>query len=116
MREHPWLYWTPRALAVLICLLLASFALDAFTPGKTLLERIGDFLVHLLPAAILAALVALAWRRPALGAAVFLAAGTLYAAAAWSHTSWILLISGPMWLIGVLFAVDYRAVAPRKAA
>ena len=108
MRARSTLLWAPRVLAVLVCLFLSSFALDAFAPGKTVAEATGDLLSHLAPVAILAVLVAMAWRWPAVGAATFLAAGTLYAAAAWSHPAWILLISGPMWLIGILFAVGYR--------
>jgi hypothetical protein len=110
MHAHPSLFWAPRLLAVLVCVFLSMFALDAFTPGKALPAAIGDFLIHLMPAAVLAAFVALTWKRPIWGAVAFLAAGTFYAASAWSHPSWVLLISGPLWLVGTLFLLS-RQVA-----
>ena len=40
------LVWTPRVLAALMCVFLSLFALDAFSPDKTMLQGLRDFAWH----------------------------------------------------------------------
>ena len=107
-RRHPLIIWTPRLLSVAFCLFLSLFALDAFASDKSFLAEIQDFLIHLAPAAVVAAVIVLAWRWPAVGAFAFIAAGTLYAFSVGDRLSWILVVSGPAWLIGTLYLVSAR--------
>ena len=65
-------------------------------------------MIHLIPAAIVLAAVAMSWRWGWVGALVFLSLGAFYIATAWGRVHWSahLLIAGPMFLLGVLFALD----------
>ena len=75
-----WLLWMPRVLGILAGLFLGLFALDAFSEGKPLAQALPDFIIHLVPGAVLFAVVALAWRWPWVGAAAFLGLALAYAA------------------------------------
>ena len=107
-RRHPLIVWTPRLLSVAFCLFLSLFALDAFGSDKAFLAEIQDFLIHLAPAAAVAAVVVLAWRWPVVGAIAFIAAGTLYALSVGDRLSWMLVVSGPAWVIGTLYLLSAR--------
>ena len=60
----PWMLWIPRVLGILAGLFLGLFALDAFSEGKPLAQALPDFIIHLVPGAVLLAVVALSWRWP----------------------------------------------------
>jgi hypothetical protein len=85
-------------------LFLALFALDAFH-GQPPGQAVADFAMHLLPAAVVLAVVAVSWRHPWIGAAAFAAMAIGYAAMVPRRPDWILVISGPLALIALLFAV-----------
>ena len=105
--------WAPRAVGAGVCLFLGLFALDAFD-GRPLPQTLPDFLIHLLPAAIVAAVVLAAWRHPWIGAAVFAGLAIAYAAMVPTHPDWILIISGPLAIVAALFAMS--AVEKRRRA
>lgn len=96
------LLWGPRVLGILLALFLAMFALDSVDEGGVAV------LVHLIPTFVLLAAVGLAWRWEWLGGALFLVLAAVYAAWAWGHPDWILLISGPLVLVGALFLLSWR--------
>ena len=104
-RIHVLLVWAPRLAGVAVTLFLALFALDAFD-GRPLAEAIPAFVMHLAPAAIVAAVVAAAWRHPWVGAAGFAALATAYAAWVPQRPDWILVISGPLAVTAVLFGLS----------
>jgi hypothetical protein len=56
------LFWTPRVLAIAFAVFLALFALDAFGEGYTGWRLLLALAMHLVPAGIVAAVLALAWR------------------------------------------------------
>ena len=58
------LLWSARILGIAVSLFLGLFALDAFTAGSSFDRALVDFAVHLLPAAIVMAIVIMAWERP----------------------------------------------------
>jgi CHASE2 domain-containing sensor protein len=101
------LLWSPRILGVCVSLFVGLFALDAFSQGKPFIQALPDFIVHLLPAALLLAVVAASWRLPWLGGVLFIACAVAYAAIAYKHLDWIAVISGPLTLVGVLFLVSW---------
>jgi hypothetical protein len=105
--------WSPRLVGIAVSLFLALFALDAFD-GRPLTEAIPAFLIHLLPAGAAAAVVAVAWRHPWVGAAAFAALAAVYAAMVPSRPDWILIISGPLAVTAGLFAASAIG-APRHA-
>jgi hypothetical protein len=43
------LYWTPRILTIVFILFLGLFALDSFEGEQSLLQKMGGFLIHLIP-------------------------------------------------------------------
>lgn len=92
------LRWTPRVLALLIGLFLALFAFDA--AGGF------DLLMHLAPVAVVALVVAIAWRREWIGAVAFTALALGYAFIARDHLSWVGVISGPLLAIAALYVLS----------
>ena len=103
-----WLLWTPRVLGIPAGLFLGLFALDAFGEGQPWAQALPDFIIHLAPAAVLFAVVALAWRREWFGAAAFVGLALAYAASNMSRPDWILTISGPLAIAGALFFWSWR--------
>jgi hypothetical protein len=88
---------------VLVCLYLGLFALDAFSGAKPLLRAIADFVVHLAPVIVLLGVVALSRRREWLGGFVFTALAAAYAYLARRHPDWVIGVSGPLLLVGILY-------------
>ena len=104
------LLWSPRVLGILVCLFLSVFALDAFGGGKTFLQGLRDFLLHISPMLILLGVVALSWRWKLVGGIVFSALSVAYAYFAYyvrHHPEWIPTIGGPLLLVGVLFLLSW---------
>jgi len=116
-RSDALLLWAPRMLGILVCLFLSLFALDAFGHGKTFGQALPDFLVHLVPMALLLIVVAVSWRREWVGGVLFTAVACAYAYLARDHASWILTIAAPLFLVGVLFLWSWAyRLKPRHAS
>ena len=114
-----WLVWAPRILGLLLAGFLGMFALDAFDGEHGAGGAVLAFGVHLVPAAIVLASVALAWRRPLVGTGLFTGMGAWYAVRVYAdHPRWILPIAVPALVIGALFAVswwiDRRTIPPAR--
>ena len=102
------LYWAPRLLGIAVSLFLSLFALDAFGPGKPLADALLDFAIHLLPALILLTLVAVSWKREWIGAVAFTGLAVAYASTmSRGRIDWMLLIAGPLLLVGMLFLASW---------
>lgn len=89
-------------------LFLSLFALDAFATGKPLLSALGDFAIHLVPAAVVLAVVVVAWRRPWFGGIVFILFAGVYALSVGSRLDWMVAISAPLLTVGLLFLWSWR--------
>jgi len=99
------LYWAPRALGIAFAIFISLFALDAFSTNLPFGKQLLAFAVHLIPTYLIILVLALAWKREWLGTAGFIALGTL---SMWRyHSSVYLVISGPAFLIGMLFLADW---------
>jgi hypothetical protein len=98
-----WL-WIPRILGIVVSLFIGMFALDAFARGEPMGQVLGEFVMHLIPAFILLAAVAASFRRAWIGGVTFTALAVIYAVTVpnW-RVDWLLAISGPLMLVGVLF-------------
>jgi glucose-6-phosphate-specific signal transduction histidine kinase len=107
-RSRSSLLWGPRILAILVCLFLGLFALDAFGNGKTLSEALPDFAVHVAPVLVLLAVVGVSWRWEWVGGLVFTSVAAVYAYFARDHVSWVLCISAPLLIVGVLYLWSWR--------
>jgi hypothetical protein len=109
------LYWAPRVLGIFFALFISVFALDVFTEGYRFWETVVALFMHLIPTAIVLLVLFISWRREQIGGALFLALGLFYIVAFWNPTRWqaYLIISGPLFLIGVLFLLSWRYGAER---
>ncbi len=103
------LVWSPRVLGLMVCLFLGMFAFDAFDGGKTFAEALPDFALHLAPIAFLLVVVCISWRWPWVGGLVFTGLAAWYAYFARGHLSWIPVIAGPLFVVGILFLWGIRA-------
>lgn len=106
------LRWTPRVGMMVFAFFISLFALDIFDAGYSLQETIVALVMHLIPTFVLLAVLAVAWRWPAVGGvAVLLAAGAflLRFGAGWAGVGMLyLLIIGPLVVIGLMFLADWR--------
>ena len=112
------LYWAPRFLGIVVSLFIGLFAFDAFGPGKPLADALLDFAIHLLPALLLLTVVAASWRREWIGALTFIGLAVVYATTmARGRIDWMLLIAGPLLLVGMLFLASWfnHRAHPRSA-
>jgi hypothetical protein len=107
------IFWLPRVLGIIFVLFLMMFSLDVFEPGRSAGEIAVGLFMHNIPALILAAILAISWKKyPVLGGITFIFGGLFYIAMLarnpqfeWFMLSWSLLISGPAFLIGILFLI-----------
>ena len=99
---HRLLLWAPRLLGVLMALFVGAFALDALEEGRA------SLIIDLVPALALLVIVALSWRWKWLGGGVFCGVALFHAADTMSRPDWVLAISGPSLVIGMLFLVSWH--------
>lgn len=102
-RSGKLLLWSPRVLGIFVCIFLSLFSLDAFGSGKTFIEAIPDFAIHVAPVLFLFAAVAVSWRWEWVGGLVFTGLAAYYAYVARSHVSWVAIIAGPLLVVGIMF-------------
>jgi hypothetical protein len=93
--------WSARILGIAVVLFIGAFSLDALDEGLVAL------LIHLIPASVLLAAVAFAWRWEWVGATVFIGLASYYAGIA-GRWDWILVISGPLAVSGLLYLLSWR--------
>ena len=104
MKPGQLLLWSPRVLGILVCLFLSLFALDAFGGGKTFIQALPDFALHVAPMLMLLLVVGVSWRWAWVGGLAFTGLAVTYAVFARARMDWILAISGPLLLVGLLFS------------
>lgn len=111
-RLAKFIYRTPRIAGIVICVFVAMFALDVFDGGGSALAMIGGFIIHALPAIVLAAVLTLAWRREWIGFAIFLAAAIYFLRFLFpdplGQFGVVLLFSAPMAVIAILFWLNWK--------
>jgi hypothetical protein len=109
-RTKRFLFWAPRILGILFAIFLSLFALDVFSEGYTFRETLVALFMHLVPTFIVIAALAIAWRREWIGAVLFFGLAVFYVVMAWGRFPFVtyLTISGPLFLTGVLFLLNWR--------
>jgi hypothetical protein len=96
--------WAARIVGILVSLFIGVFAFDAFGEGKPVLEALPEFLIHVIPAVVLLAIVGASSRWPWLGALTFTGLAAVYTLTmANGRLDWMLAISGPLLVVGALF-------------
>jgi hypothetical protein len=86
------------------------FAFDVFGEGQGVLETIQGFVIHLIPALLIAGALAISWHWEGIGGLLFIGLGVYYLARTWGHMHWsaYVLIAGSELVIGLLFLVCWR--------
>jgi hypothetical protein len=98
------LLWSPRILGILVSLFIGMFALDTFGEGKPIFPALVDFVVHLVPAFVLLALVVAPFQWEWIGGVAFIGLAVMYAVTmSKGRLDWMLTISGPLIVVGALF-------------
>ena len=115
--KKSWIYWAPRIVSIAFICLLAMFSLDVFEPGKNASQILLGLLIHNIPVFILLIILGISWKYEIVGGVAFILAGLLYLAMIlknilktgfqWYYLSWIGIISGIAFLIGILFLIGW---------
>jgi hypothetical protein len=111
-------HWLPRIIGILAILFVSLFALDAFQPNLSIWQQIGDFLMHLIPSFILAALLIIAWKWELIGGIMFTIIGLGLSPVVFTHNynmnhsiqislGIIATITVPFIVVGILFIMSY---------
>jgi hypothetical protein len=110
------LFWTPRALALLLALFLAAFAADVFSENRGIWETVVALVMHLIPSAVVLLILAITWRREWLGGLTYLAVAIFYVVATGGRLHWsaYVVISGTLCAIAVFFFAGWW-ILPRRA-
>lgn len=105
---NKFLYWLPRILGIGLIVFYVLFALDAFDSESSMGEMLLGFLIYLIPAFVLIAILLVAWKWELPGGILYLAAGALYIYMA-RGMYWMvyLYIGGPLLLSGILFILHH---------
>ena len=111
-------YWSPRVLSIAFICFLALFSLDVVSPELSLGQIALGLFMHNIPVFILIAILIISWKREIVGGIAYILAGLMYIllifmnvfreSFQWYMISWILIISGPAFLIGILFMVNWN--------
>lgn len=103
------IFWAPRILCLLFALFLSLFALDAFNEEHGFWENVLGFFIHLIPVYIVILFSILAWKWEWIGALVFMALALFYAFQVWGREHWsaLVIISGPLLVIGILYGINW---------
>jgi hypothetical protein len=109
------LFWSPRVLCIAFALFLSLFALDVFSEGLSWWKTILALLIHLIPTAFIVVVLVVSWRWEWVGGILYVVLGTLYLIQARHHPDWVLIISGPLFLVGALFLLNWWKRAEIRA-
>lgn len=103
------LFWAPRLLAIAFILFLSLFAFDAFEGENSFIQKLGGFIIHLIPDFILILTLIFAWKHEWVGTVAFVLIALAYIIIFWgrfpmANYFWI---SGPLFLVGILFWISW---------
>ena len=112
------IHWIPRVLCILTILFISLFAADAFSPGLTIWQQLGDFVIHLVPSFILLAFLIVAWKWELVGGIIFIVIGLALSPLIFIHNynmnhsvamslGIILMITFPFVVVGILFITSH---------
>ncbi|MFZ6015312.1 MAG: DUF7670 domain-containing protein [Patescibacteria group bacterium] len=110
------LYWAPRILAIIYILFISLFALDIFSENYSLIRQFFALLIHLIPSVILLIITIVAWKKPQIGGILFIALALGYILMAWDRFPFMtyVIITGPLFLIGILFLIPSSDESEKK--
>jgi len=98
-------------------LFLAMFSLDVFDMKLSFWETALGLFMHNIPVFVLLIVLLISWKHEIVGGIVFILAGILYVVMIlmnilrnsfeWYMLSWIIIIAGPTFFIGILFIINW---------
>ena len=103
------LYWVPRIFTILFAMFVSVFALDVFGEHLPFWRLMLALFLHLIPTFVLLIALALAWRWEWIGAVAYAGLGVFYIcnfAGRFPLLTYVV-IAGPLFLIGGLFAMNW---------
>jgi hypothetical protein len=103
-------YWTPRVLCIAFAGFLGIFAPDVFGMSLNFEHKALALLLHLIPAAVVFAALAIVWRREWIGAIIFPLLAVFHLVTKWGQLDWAgyAMIDGPLLVLGVLLLLNWR--------
>ena len=113
---NKFIYWTPRALSILLIVFLAIFSLDVFDGEYGFWGIVLGLLIHNIPSFILLGILIISWKYEIVGGVAFILAGILYmiftivreSIEPWYMSLTLsLILVVPAFLIGILFLVGW---------
>lgn len=118
-KSHKVLYWTPRILVILAILFVSLFALDSFSPERTLWQNLAAFAMNMIPSFVLLIVLVIAWRWEFTGGVILTLIGLFFSVFLFiknyhmNHSVpksllVVLLISIPFVAAGILFIIHSR--------
>jgi|WetSurMetagenome_2_1015567.scaffolds.fasta_scaffold1663735_1 hypothetical protein len=109
------LFWIPRSLSIILILFLTLLSLDVFEMQGTMLEKIGGFLIHMVPAFVAFILLALSWKYPLPAGLVFIFSGIIFAMRFPMALNFMIIPSFVV-LIGILYVAIYWGSRKKQQA
>ena len=107
-KKNQVLFWSPRILTIIYILFISLFALDVFSE-YSFPEALIALFMHLIPTFLLIGLLVIAWKKEFIGGIIFLVLAVVFTIFFNTYRELItlLLISGPVFLIGTLFLINH---------
>ena len=112
------IHWSPRIICILAILFISLFAGEAFDSGVTFWQKIGVFLMHLIPSFILLIFLTIAWKWEFIGGIIFLVIGLGFSPYIFMHNYnmkhsvaltllTVMCITMPFVVVGILFLISH---------
>ena len=106
------LYWTPRALGIILAAFISIFALDVFSEHSGFWQTASALAMHLVPTALIVAALIVAWRWELTGG-FLLVALAVASVIVFSNTAAHLILTLPLAVMGMFGSC---ATPPRFSA
>ncbi len=102
------LFWTPRAMLMILGLFTVLFSFDAFEGNGVWFEKLLGFVLHNIPAMLIAVILILSWKRPGIGAiaSYLVMLGFAFIVRSFGHIETLISFMLPPFLAGTLFLVE----------
>jgi hypothetical protein len=112
-------HWLPRIICILAILFVSVFALDAFSPGLTIWQQLGGFVIHLIPSFVLLAFLIAAWKWELIGGIILAVIGLVMSPLVFlvnynrnyfsvgRSLGIVLMITFPFIVVGILFIISH---------
>lgn len=94
--------WTPRVLSLLLITLMFMLSFDVFDSNEAWYLILGGFLIHNIPVFVLSIALVISWKKPLVGAVIYIAAGIGY--------SIFMFIRGGLVMIGAILSLGLPAI------